>query len=139
MLLLSHSWVRYAVMLFLLIVIAKSLAGWLGKQPFAKIDNTLSLVLFIATHVQLLLGLILYTQSPQVQFVAGVMKYKNLRYWTVEHSVMMLAAVVLITIARTSMKKMPVDWDRHRRLFIFNTLALAIIVGAILHSGRALL
>jgi Ni/Fe-hydrogenase subunit HybB-like protein len=125
-------------MLLLLIVIAKSLAGWLGKQPFAKIDNTLSLVLFIATHVQLLLGLILYTQSPQVQFAAGFMKDKNLRYWTVEHSVMMLVAVILITIARTSMKKMPVDWDRHRRLFVFNASALAIIIAAILHSGRGL-
>jgi uncharacterized membrane protein len=135
----THSLLRYFVLLLLVIVVIKSLVGWLGKQPFTKADDKLSLSLLIATHTQLLVGLILYFVSPAVQFSASTMKDPVLRYWTVEHAFMMILAIALITIARITHKKLPVDWVKHQRLFLLNGVALIIIIIAIGASGRGLL
>jgi heme A synthase len=63
------------------------------------------------------------------------MKDKLTRYWTVEHITGMLIAVVLITIARSTSKRMTDDVAKHKRLFIFNLIALVIIVATI-YSGK---
>jgi uncharacterized membrane protein YhaH (DUF805 family) len=64
------------------------------------------------------------------------MKIKMVRYWTVEHVTIMLIAVVLITMARITAKKMTSDEAKHKRMFIFNVLALALILTGIAMSGR---
>jgi Na+-driven multidrug efflux pump len=135
----AHSYLRYAVLILLILVIAKSLMSWLGKKAYDKADNGLSLGLFIATHLQLTLGLILYFISPQVQFVAGMMKDKNLRYWAVEHISVMLIAIIFITLARITAKRMEYGADKHKRMFIFNFIALVLIIISILSSGRPLI
>jgi uncharacterized membrane protein SirB2 len=84
----------------------------------------------------LLLGLILYFVSPLVIFDGASMKNAVARYWLVEHITMMLIAVVLITMARVTAKKMTDAVAKHKRLFIFNLIALIFIVAAIAMSGR---
>ncbi|HWA36018.1 MAG TPA: hypothetical protein VG737_17880 [Cyclobacteriaceae bacterium] len=134
----THSLLRYFVLIFLLIVIIKSFLGFSNKQAFTKMDNMFGLTLFSFTHTQLLLGLVLYFVSPFVQFSAGTMKDKMLRYWTVEHIVIMLIAIALITAARATSKKMTDDTAKHKRMFIFNTIALVLILIGIAMSQRGL-
>ena len=131
-----HSALRYFVLLFLLIVIVRSWMGWQKKDAYSTGDNKLSLWLFIFTHTQLLIGLILYFVSPFVVFSGTSMKDSILRYWLVEHNTMMLIAIVFITMARITAKKMTDPTAKHKRLFIFNTIALVIILAAIAMSGR---
>jgi hypothetical protein len=131
----SHSGLRYVVLLLLLAVIVKSLVGYTGQKPFQSLDNKLSLWLLITTHIQFVLGLGLYFVSPFVQWGATTMKDTSLRYWAVEHLVGMLAAVALITVARATARRMGNDTSKHRRLFVFNMLALIVIVVTILQSG----
>lgn len=133
-LLLLHSLVRYFVLILVLALIVKSFMGWQGKKEFTGADNKLSLFAFISTHIQLLLGLILYFVSPFVVF--GGERDATSRYWTMEHIAMMLIAVVLITVARSTMKKMSDGPSKFKRLFIFNTIALVIIVAAIAMAKR---
>lgn len=135
----THSTLRYFVLIFLLIVIVKTFIGFSNKRPFTRVDNMLGLTLFSLTHTQLLLGLILYFfVSPFVQFSAGTMKDATLRYWTVEHVVVMLMAVALITAERTTSKKMTDDTAKHKRMFILNTIALILILVSIAASKRGL-
>jgi hypothetical protein len=135
----THSSLRYIVLLLLVIVVVKSFLGWMNKQPFTGLDNKLSLWLLIGTHLQLLVGFLLFFVSPLVQFSGATMKDAVIRYWTVEHNFMMLIAITLITIARISHKKLPTDQAKHKRLFVLNLIALLIIVVAILYSGRGLI
>lgn len=135
----THSFLRYAVLILLIVVIITSVMGWLNKKPYSSTNNKLSLYLFIATHLQLLVGLILYTQSDWVQFGKLAMKVKQVRYWTVEHISIMLIAIVLITMARITAKKMTSDEAKHKRLFIFNLLALVFILTGIAMSGRGII
>lgn len=135
-LLYTHSFLRFLVLLLLIIVIVKAFLGMSGKRAFGKTDNLLSLSLFSVTHTQLLVGILLYFTSTWVVFGGDTMKDANLRYWTVEHASMMLIAIVLITMARTTLKKMSDDFAKHRRLLYFNGLALLIILMAIYMSKR---
>jgi hypothetical protein len=137
-LLLLHSITRYLVLIGLLGVILNSLLGMVQNKPFGKMEDKSSLWLFIFTHTQLLLGIILFFVSPLgfSNFSGAAMKEAATRYWLVEHSVMMLIAIVLITLARITMKKLPTDSAKHKRLFIFNALALLIILVSISMSGR---
>lgn len=136
LLVLTHSVVRYFILVFLMIVIVRSLMGWQQKSPYSALDDKFSLWLFMFTHTQLLIGLIVYFVSPAVIFSAASMKDTVARYWLVEHVTMMAIAIVLITMARITAKKMADAVAKHKRLFIFNTIALVIILIAIAQSGR---
>lgn len=135
----THSLLRYFVLIMLVVVVIVSLQRWLGKKPYTGLDNKLGLYLFIFTHFQLLVGLVLYFISPMVQFNAGTMKNPELRYWAVEHISLNIIAIVFITLARTTSKKMTDDVARHKRLFIFNALALLLIVVSLSMSGRGII
>lgn len=131
----AHSGMRYLVFLLLIAVIIKSMLGFTGKKPFGKTDNLLSLLLLIFTHIQFVLGLGSYFVSSLVQFNDQTMKVGELRYWTVEHGLGMLVAVALITVARSTSKRMADPVAKHKRLFVFNTIALAIIILMLAYKG----
>lgn len=132
----AHSFIRFAILALMLAVIAKSAMGTMQRSPFQKVDNTLSLLLLIITHVHFLIGLGLYFTSPNVQFVAGMMKDPTLRYWAVEHITIMLIAVALITIGRVRARKASDDTAKHRNLLIFNSIALLLIVVGIFMATK---
>jgi hypothetical protein len=136
LLILTHSTLRYFILVFLLILLYRSFQGWQKKGAFTATDNKVSLWLFILTHSQLLLGLILYFVSPLVIFDGASMKNAMARYWLVEHVTIMLIAIVLITMARVTAKKMTDAVAKHKRLFIFNLIALILVIMAIAMSGR---
>ncbi|HKZ36231.1 MAG TPA: hypothetical protein VJ184_01180 [Chryseolinea sp.] len=141
----THSLLRYFILIALVVVIIKAILGLVNKQSYGKWDNKLGLYLFIFTHMQLLIGLIIYfmnlsnaSSQKLVHFGSETMSTPGLRYWTVEHVVMMLIAIVFITLARTTSKRMATDEAKHKRMLIFNGIALAIIVATIMMSGRPL-
>ena len=134
--LLLHSLNRFILLALLLVVLFRSFKGWQSKWAFEKTDDKLSLFLFISTHTQLLLGLILYFVSPAVIFSAAAMKEKLARYWLVEHITGMLIAIVLISVARISSKKLADGSAKHKRMFILNVIALVVILAMIAQSQR---
>ena len=135
-----HSYNRYLILAALVFVLFRSYSGWLGRKPFEKADNTASLVLLILSHLQLLIGLIQYaftstwTQTAFADFGAA-MKDPMQRYFAVEHISAMLIAIVLIQLGRTFSKKATDDLQKHRKLAIFTSIALVIIVGTLAQKG----
>lgn len=131
-----HSYNRWLVMLMILAVLFRSYSGWLGKKPFEKPDNLFSVILLALTHTQLLLGLLLYfflspTTQKAFEDFGAAMKDGNLRFYAVEHIFIMLIAVVLIQLGRTFSKKAVADVDKHKKLAIFTTIALVLIIAGI--------
>jgi predicted membrane channel-forming protein YqfA (hemolysin III family) len=133
--LLTHSYLRYIILALLVIVIIVSLLGVINKSPFSKKHDKLSLFLFICAHTQLLLGLLLYAIGARVQFNSETMKDPALRYFAVEHGLGMILAIVLITLARTSAKKTAIDQVKHKRMLIFNSVALLVIIVIVFYLG----
>jgi hypothetical protein len=124
-----HSLLRWAVLILLLAAIIKSLQGLISKRSFSNSDNKISLFLMISAHTQLVVGILLMIVSPVVQF--GNVANPEIRFFTMEHSTMMILAIVFITLARILSKKAKTDTGKFRRLFIFCLIALLIIFMAI--------
>ena len=135
-----HSYNRYLLLLALVFVLYRAYSGWLGRKPYEKVDNIASASLLGLTHLQLLIGLIMYaftstwTQTAFADFGAA-MKDPMQRYFAVEHITAMLIAVVLIQLGRTFSKKAADDTEKHRKLAIYTTIALVIIVGTLAQKG----
>ena len=133
-----HSGFRYLVMLLVVVAILVAFVGWFGKKSYTDGNRKLNLFAMIGAHTQLLIGLILFFVSPLVQFTSNTMKDSTTRYWTMEHSVMMLFALALITIGHARSKKAVLHEAKFRAIAISYSLALLVIVVAILQSGRGL-
>jgi hypothetical protein len=126
-----HSFLRWIVLLLLLAAIFKSLNGMMSKRAYAPSDNKISLFLLISAHIQLLVGLALYFMSTKVMFNEATMKNNVVRFFTVEHSTMMLIAIALITIGRVSSRKAATDAAKFKKAFWFFFIALVVIFAAI--------
>ena len=137
--LLTHSYIRYFILILLIMVIVRSLMGWIGSKSYGNLDNKMGLYLVIFTHLQLVAGITLYFISPNVKFSSETMSTHELRYWTVEHIFAMVIAVTLITIARSTSKRMSTDTLKFKRLAIFNSMAIIVIIATIIFSGRDLI
>ncbi len=136
-----HSGLRYIVLLMLAIAIVLSVTALFGKKDYTPANRKINLFTMIATHTQLLAGLILYFVSPLVQYgnMGEAMKNTVARYWTVEHAVLMLFAVALITVGHARSKKGDIALNKHRAIALYYGLAVLVIVVAIYQSGRPLL
>lgn len=126
-----HSANRYVLLALLLVVIITSFMKWQGKKEYTKQDDKLNLLTFIFTHVQLLIGLVLYFTSSWVQFNENTMSNSLLRFFTVEHLIGMLIAIVLITLARIKGKKITDATKRHKLTFWYFFIALIIMIASI--------
>ncbi len=127
----AHSGLRYIVLLFLIVAIVKSLMGWLGKKPFSKSDNIIGAMLMGVTHLQIVLGFVVYFVggwNAGLMNFGAVMKDSIVRFWTIEHAVIMIVVVVLISIGRIKSKKAPTDELKHKKGAIFYIIALIFIL-----------
>jgi hypothetical protein len=129
-----HSGIRYIVIVLFALALIMALVGLFGRKPYTQTNRKVNLFAMISAHIQLLTGLILYFFSPNVMFrnMGAAMKDSMVRYWTVEHLVMMIFAVVLITIGHSRSKKLADAFNKHRTI----SLALLVILLAIYQSGR---
>ncbi len=91
----------------------------------------------VAAHITLLLGIlqvfvgrygILTTELPEG---VTVMKDKFYRFFWVEHPLMMIIAIVLITLGRGMSKKAVPDTVKFKKAFWFFIFALIIILIAV--------
>lgn len=131
-----HSGFRYIVLVLMLLAIIVSLRGWLGNKPYTEGNRKINLFAMISAHTQLLIGIVLYFLSPFVQFTSAAMSEKTTRYWTMEHLVMMIIAIALITIGHARSKRAIDSAAKHKAIAVFYIIAIVVIVVAIVVSGR---
>lgn len=129
-----HSGLRLLILLFLLAAIVKSLLGWLGNKPFKKADNLIAVILVSLVHTQAIVGIVVYAMSDMVRAgltdMGSTMKNGALRFWAVEHVIIMIVVVALITIGRVKSKKATTDELKHKKGAIFYIVALILILWA---------
>ncbi len=119
----AHSGLRYILLILLILAIVDSYSK---KSEVSFEKRGLALGTLIITHIQVLLGFILYFISPKVQFVSEMMKDSVLRFYGVEHITGMLIAVILITIGFSKAKK-----KGYKSIFVYYLAALILILVSI--------
>ena len=118
-----HSFWAYIVLLMLVVAIGNALLGKFMNKSFTIKDLRISLFALIVTHIQLLIGLILYFVSPRFsawqEGVGAVMEDASLRLYLVEHPVTNILAVVLITMGWSMHKRQAESGKKFLRIGLF--------------------
>lgn len=127
------SWLVFAAAVY---AIYRAWTGFLGKKQWKKADNTLGFVFTILLDIQLLIGLTLYFfLSPFVKAAfadfGAAMKDSMLRFYAVEHFLMMFIGLTLIHIGRSKAKKAASGISKHKITAIWFTLGFILIVSRI--------
>ncbi|MEG0916197.1 MAG: hypothetical protein RSF68_04200 [Myroides sp.] len=130
----AHSYIAFAALILLIVASINAIIGMSSNKEFKDGDRKLSLFALIFTHTQLLIGLILYFNSLMVQTfnlpMGEVMKNADLRLYAIEHPLINIIAVILITIG----------WSRHKKMTTskakFKSIGIMFALGTILILSR---
>lgn len=130
----AHSYIAY---LALALLVAATVVSFLGlkSSTFKAQDAKIYTYSVIATHTQLVLGLVLLFVSPITQAayanMAATMKDATLRQYAVEHPSVNILAVILVTVASARTKRIKEVSKKYRTGLIFFGLALLLILSRI--------
>ncbi len=125
-----HSGWAYLALLLLVVVFLNSLIGFVSKKEFTSKDKKIALFGLIVTHIQLVVGLILYFVSPKGFALLGNME-KTARLTSLEHPLTNIIAITLITIGWSKHKKALSSQSKFKFIFIFFGLGLLLILSKI--------
>ena len=123
-----HSGWAYLALLVLVVAVVNSFMGLSSKKEFTSKDRKIALFALIAIHIQLLVGLILYFVSPLGLDSLGQMSDKVLRLTSLEHPLINIIGIVLITIGWSKHKKEESNNGKFKKIAIFYTLGLLLIL-----------
>jgi len=126
-----HSGWAYLALFLLFFAVVISALGFFSKKEFTPTNRKIALFGLIGTHVQLLIGLILYFQSPLGLAVLGDMKNAATRLTSLEHPLTNIIAIVLITIGWSRHKKVADSTSKFKSIAVFYGLGLLLILSRI--------
>ncbi|UXX78829.1 hypothetical protein N7E81_15845 [Reichenbachiella carrageenanivorans] len=131
----THSWLRWVVLILALVNIYKSFVGFRGALPYGKSEKSLAASFVGTLHLTFVLGLILYFISPYAYQAFGgsesVMKNPTLRFWAVEHAFVMILAIAAASIGNAKAKRAATDPEKFKAQLIFFSIALILILSRI--------
>ena len=130
----AHSGLAYLALLALILVILWSLVGALSGREFQEKDRKIALVAFILCHVQLLVGLILYFVSPVgYELLSGGEAMSNpvARLTALEHPLINIVAIVLISVGFIRAKKLESSTAKFRSIYMLYAVGLVLILSRI--------
>lgn len=121
----AHSGFRWVILILLFFAIFNAFNR---KSVYEKKDKLIYLFTMISLHLMFVIGLALNFVSDKVKYSSGFMKDGLLRFYGVEHLVGMLLAIVLITIGRRKAENELEAISKHRKIKIFYSIGLFIIL-----------
>jgi NADH:ubiquinone oxidoreductase subunit 2 (subunit N) len=124
----AHSGLRWVVLGLLVYAIFNALRK---KDFYAKSDRMLNMFAMVSLHIQLVIGLILYFTSEKVKFVDGWMGDSIRRFYGMEHILLMVIAIVLVTIGHAKAKRATESAKKHKTILIFYAIGLILIIASI--------
>ena len=130
-----HSYWAYLVLFTILAAVINAFAGLFGKKEYNAKAFRIALFGLIVTHIQFLIALILYFVSPRFELWSelggGVMSNSIARLYLVEHPLVNLIAIALITIGYSKHKKKLTSAPKYKTIAIFYTIALVLLLSRI--------
>lgn len=131
-----HSYLAYIVLAVLFLAVANAILGLVGNKMFTpQKDLRLSLFTLILSHIQLVIGLVLFfisangLQAIQTLGMGGLNAPSRLL--AVEHPFVNILAIILITIGWSRHKKFMEGKKKFKTIAIFYGLGLILILSRI--------
>ncbi|PIF45834.1 hypothetical protein CLU96_2848 [Chryseobacterium sp. 52] len=130
-----HSTFRWIVLLSLFYAIFRAYKGYFSGKVFSKTDDSVRHWTATIAHIQLILGIILYSQSPIIKYFwknfSEAKSSLDLLFFGLIHALLMMTAIVLVTIGSALAKRKNTDREKFKTMLIWFTIALAVIFMAI--------
>ncbi|RYD97300.1 MAG: hypothetical protein EOP54_11350 [Sphingobacteriales bacterium] len=130
-----HNMLRWLVLASLLLAIYRAAKGYFTHSPFTKTDNAIRHWTATIAHIQLMIGMTLYFQSPVIKYFLAnfktAVKSFDLLFFPLIHTTMMLTAIVLITIGSALAKRQESDHKKFKTMLSWFGIALLLIFIAI--------
>ena len=131
-----HSFFAYGVLAILILAVINAISGLVGNRMFTiEKDYRLSLFALILSHIQLVLGLILFFVSANglkaIQELGMGGMNSAARLLAVEHPFINIIAIVSITIGWSRHKKFMEGKKKFKSIAIFYGLGLVLILSRI--------
>jgi heme A synthase len=126
-----HAYWAYAAITLLLIAIIASFIGWSSKKEFTPGSRRAALLGLIGVHVQFLIGIILYFVSPLGKEALSQIKIASYRLTALEHPLINLIAIVLITTGWSLHKKKATSPEKFKTIAIFYSIGAVLILSRI--------
>lgn len=130
-----HSILRWVILILLLAAVFRSFGA--GNKPFTNSHRKNGLFLMITCDIMLLIGLVQWFTGNfglrllQDKGMSIVMKNTVMRFFAIEHPIMMLAAIVLVHVGYSFSKKDIPAAKKHGKVVLFYILALLVILVSI--------
>ena len=129
-----HQYWAYLVLLVLVLATFNAIFKTIGKKEYDPRDFRVSLFTLIVSHIQLLIGLVLWFAADyfsEGMTMGEIMKNSALRSNVVEHPVAMILAVVFITMGYSKHKKQLTSAGKLKKIAVFYTIALLLVCAKI--------
>lgn len=128
-----HSYWAYLVLFMVILASINAVVGMMSKREFSARDFRLSLFALIVTHIQLLIGILLFVVANDFgeNSVGDIMKNSVLRMKNVEHPLLMIVAIMLITIGYSKHKKIRTSSSKLKTIAVTYGLALLAMLAMI--------
>lgn len=128
-----HSFLAYLALLGIIISFVYALIGALSGRSFEEKDRKFGLFGLIPAHLQLVIGLVLYFLSPLgfANLSSETMSDSMSRLYALEHPVINIIAIAVITIGYIRAKKLTDSRSRFRSIYMFYGIGLLLILSRI--------
>ncbi len=120
----------YLSLFMLIITVINSTIGYFKKKDFTHKDFRLALFSLILTHTQIIFGVVVYVLGESYLGFKH-MKNADLRLLALEHPLMMLIGITLITIGWVKHKKLLQSEQKFKTFAIYYGLGLIFILARI--------
>ncbi|MBE0697782.1 MAG: hypothetical protein IH586_12745 [Anaerolineaceae bacterium] len=128
-----HNIVRWLVVIAAILAIVRAINGLAFKRGYTQQDNKVGFWFTITMDIQVLLGILLYfflspiTMSAMQNF-GGAMGNAAVRFYAVEHILIMILALGVAHMGRSFIRKGSTAPEKHRRTLIWFGLAILLVL-----------
>ncbi len=128
-----HSGWAYITLIILIFAVVNAIIGLNSKKEFTDKDLRISLFTLIVAHIQLIIGFIAFFVSAQFEYVldngmGAAMKEPTIRLFVVEHPLMMILAITLITMGFSKHKKQNTDKGKFKTIALYYGIGLLFVL-----------
>jgi hypothetical protein len=130
-LLVIHNLLRWIIIIFATWTVLSAISGLAGKREYTATDGRSNFFFMLSMDIQLLIGLGLYFSGvwfDQLKHLGDAMKDTNLRFFTMEHELMMIIAWILVHVGRVMVKKSSLSSSKFTKSLLFFGIALLLIL-----------
>jgi hypothetical protein len=125
-----HSGWAYIALLLLVVAVVNAVVGLGSKKEYTNTDKKMGLFALGAIHTQAVIGLILYFVSP-LGLMGFSMKDSALRLTSMEHPLINIIGIVLMTVGWVKHKKLTSSESKFKTLIIYYGLGLLLVLSRI--------